>query len=72
MNFVEVNLFGVYVAPISILMVAAYGVLFGARRLAIRLGWLASGWFVGLFELALYVVILSTMVLLAARLHVYV
>lgn len=72
MSFVEVDLFGVYVAPVAILMVAAYGVLFGIRRLAARFGWLRFVWHLGLFELALYVVILSAMVLIAASLHAHV
>ena len=34
MRFTEVNLFGVYVAPISVMMVAAWVVTISLRRLA--------------------------------------
>ena len=71
MSFVEVNLFGVYVAPISLMMIVAYGVLYGFRRVAARRGWFAFVWHPGLFELALYLIILSTIVLLAAQLHLH-
>ena len=36
MRFTEINLFGVYVAPISAMMVAAWVVTIGLRRFAIR------------------------------------
>ena len=38
MRFVEINLLGVYVAPISLLMVAAWVVTIGLRRSAARFG----------------------------------
>jgi protein AaeX len=69
-SFVEINLFGVYVAPLSLMMVAAYGVLFALRRLAARRGWFAAVWHPGLFEFALYVIILSGIVLIVGGLHV--
>jgi hypothetical protein len=37
-GFVEVNLFGVYVAPISVIMVVAWVVTIGLRRIAVGLG----------------------------------
>jgi protein AaeX len=36
MRFTEINLFGVYVAPISVMMVAAWVVTTGLRRFAAR------------------------------------
>lgn len=72
MSFVEVDLFGVYVAPLSIMMAAAYGLLFCFRQVAVRLGWFDHIWHPGLFELALYVIILSAVVLLAGRMFPHV
>jgi protein AaeX len=67
MNFVEVNLFGVYVAPISVLMVAAWLIL-------VPLRWVADRGLISrlvrhrtLLEFAVYVIILSFLVLLAAN-----
>ena len=71
MSFVEIDLFNIYVAPIAIIMVAAYGALFCLRRIAARQGWFAYLWHPGLFEFALYMVILSGMVLIVARLHIH-
>jgi protein AaeX len=38
MSFAEVNLFGVYVAPISLMMAAAWLVLIALRRVADHFG----------------------------------
>ena len=35
MRFTEINLFGVYVAPISLMMVAAWLIVIGLRRVAV-------------------------------------
>jgi hypothetical protein len=69
MSFVEQDIFGVYVAPIAPMIVAAYVVLYIFRKVAARLGWFDFIWHPGLFEFALYLIILSTIVLAAARLH---
>ena len=63
MRFVEIDLFGVYVAPIVLLMVAAYAVFFPLRLIASRCGWLERVWHPGLFEFAAYLIVLSCMVL---------
>jgi hypothetical protein len=39
-RFTEINLFGVYVAPISVMMVAAWVVTIGLRRIAACFGFL--------------------------------
>ena len=72
MSFVETDILGVYVAPISIMMVFAYAVLFGLRKAAVRLGWFDLLWHPGLFELALYMIILSATVLTVGALHAHV
>jgi hypothetical protein len=43
-RFTEINLFGVYVAPISVMMVAAWVVTIGLRRFAARFGLLRYVW----------------------------
>ena len=67
MRFAEVDLFGVYVAPISLMMVAAWFVLIALRRAADRFGLLRHVWHPALFELAVYVIILSSIVQLIGR-----
>jgi hypothetical protein len=66
-RFTEINLFGVYVAPISVLMVAAWVVTIGLRRLAVRFGLLRCVWHPSLFVFAVYMIMLSSIVLVAAR-----
>jgi len=67
MRFVEVDLFGVYVAPISLMTVAAWLVLVALRRVADHLGLLRQVWHPALFVFAVYMIILSSIVLIVAR-----
>jgi protein AaeX len=67
MRFTEVNLFGVYVAPISLMMVAAWLILIGFRRVTARIGLLRHVWHPALFVFAVYVIMLSSIVLIVAR-----
>ena len=67
MRFTEVNLFGVYVAPISMMMVGAWVVTIGLRWFGARFGLLRYVWHPSLFVFALYMIVLSSMVLVAAR-----
>ena len=67
MNLVEVNLFGVFVAPISVMMVAAWLAVIALRRVAVRFGLLRYVWHPALFVAAIYMIVLSSIVLLAAR-----
>lgn len=67
MRFTEINLFGVYVAPISLMMVAAWLIMIGLRRVAAHFGLLRHVWHPALFVFAVYMILLSSMVLLAAR-----
>jgi protein AaeX len=66
-RFTEVNLFGVYVAPISVMMVAAWAVTIGLRRIAARFGVLRYVWHPSLFVFAVYMIVLSSTLLVAAR-----
>jgi protein AaeX len=67
MTFTEINLFGVYVAPISVLMVVAWLVTIALRRIASRFGLLQHVWHPSLFVFAVYIIVLSSSVLLVAR-----
>ena len=64
MRFTEINLFGVYVAPISVMMVAAWVVTIGLRRVAARFGLLRYVWHPSLFVFAVYLIVLAAIVLL--------
>ena len=67
MRFTEINLFGVYVAPMSVMMVAAWAITIGLRWFAARFGLLRYVWHPSLFVFAVHVIVLSSMVLVAAR-----
>jgi protein AaeX len=67
MNFTEVNLFGVYVAPISLMMVATWLVLIALRRVADHFGLLGHVWHPALFVFAIYMIVLASIVLILAR-----
>ena len=67
MKFVEVDLFGVYVAPISVMMAAAWLVLIALRRVADRFGLLHHVWHPALFVFASYMIILSSIVFIVAH-----
>ncbi|MBV8652369.1 MAG: DUF1656 domain-containing protein [Alphaproteobacteria bacterium] len=63
MRFTEIDLFGVYVAPISVMMVAAWVIVMTARRLAAHAGLMRYVWHPALFTFAVYLIVLSSMVL---------
>jgi len=64
MRFTEVDLFGVYVAPLSLMMVAAWLVTMALRRVASRLELLRYVWHPALFVFAVYVIVLASMTLI--------
>jgi protein AaeX len=66
-RFSEIDLFGVYVAPLSIIMVVAWLVTITLRRNAARFGLLSYVWHPALFVFAVYMAVLSSMVLVIAR-----
>ena len=67
MTFTEINVFGVYVAPISVMMAAAWLILVSLRRVANHFGLLRHVWHPALFEIAAYVIVLSSIVILVGR-----
>ena len=66
MSFTEVNLFGVYVAPISVMMVVAWVITIALRRIATRFGLLRYVWHPALFVFAVYIIVLSFWTLIIA------
>jgi len=67
MRFAEVDLFGVYVAPMSMMMAAAWLVLMALRRAADHFGLLRHVWHPALFVFAFYIIVLSSIVLGVVR-----
>jgi len=66
MSFSEVNLFGVYVAPMSVLMLAAWLATMVLRRVANHFGLLRYVWHPALFVFSVYLIVLSSMTLVVA------
>jgi hypothetical protein len=67
MHFFEINLFGVYVAPLAVILVLAWFALLPVRRLANRFGLLRHVWHPALFEFAVYLIVVSAIVLAIAH-----
>ena len=67
MRFAEISLFGVYLAPISLMVVGAWLVTIALRRVANRFGLLRYVWHPALFVFAVYVIVLSSWILIVAR-----
>jgi hypothetical protein len=67
MRFVEIDLLGVYVAPISLMIIAAWFLTVACRRLADRFGLLRHVWHPALFVFSFYMIVLSTIVLIVGR-----
>ena len=67
MKFTNIDLFGVYVAPISLLMAASWLILIALRAVADHFGLMRYVWHPALFVFSVYIIVLSSMVLLIAR-----
>ena len=67
MRFTEIDVFGVYVAPMSLMMVAAWLVTIALRRVAARSGLLRYVWHPALFVFAVYMIVLSSITIIIAR-----
>jgi protein AaeX len=59
----DINLFGVYVAPISIMMIEAWLITIVLRRVAGRWGLLQYVWHPALFVFAVHIIVLSSFIL---------
>jgi hypothetical protein len=62
-RFTDINLFGVYVAPISIMMIEAWLITIVLSRVAGRWGLLRYVWHPALFVFAVYIIVLSFFIL---------
>jgi protein AaeX len=67
MRFTEINLLGVYVAPMSVMMVAAWIITVAFRRVAARFGLLRYVWHPALFLASIYLIVLSSITFVAVR-----
>ena len=67
MRFTDINLLGVYVAPISIMMIEAWLVTIALRRVAGRWGLLRHVWHPALFVFAVYIIVLSSFILIRGK-----
>jgi protein AaeX len=63
-RFVEVNIYGVYVAPISVMMLVAWLIMVMLRRLAVRFNVLRYVWHPAVFVFSIYIIVLSAIVLI--------
>jgi hypothetical protein len=66
-RFTEIDVFGVYVAPMSLMMVAAWLITIALRQVASRFGLLRYIWHPALFGFAVYMIVLSSITLIIAR-----
>jgi hypothetical protein len=62
-RFTDIDLFGVYVAPISIMMIEAWIITHVLRRVAGRWGLLRYVWHPALFVFSVYIIVLSSFIL---------
>lgn len=67
MRFTEVNLFGVYMAPIAPRLVVSWLIVIGLRRIAAHYGLLRYVWHPAMFVLLIYMIVLASIVLFAER-----
>jgi len=67
MTYSEINLFGIYLAPIAPMILVAWVVLIPVRHLADRFGLLRYVWHPALFLFAVYLILLTAIVLLIGR-----
>lgn len=67
MRFTEINLFGVYIAPIALLLVVSWVVTISLRRIASHFGLLQHVWHPALFVFSVYMIVLSSTVLSVGR-----
>ncbi|HTO78348.1 MAG TPA: DUF1656 domain-containing protein [Methylocystis sp.] len=67
MRFTEINVLGVYVAPMSLIIVVAWLVTITLRRIVARFGLLRYVWHPALFTFSVYMIVLSTITLVVAR-----
>ncbi len=72
MSFVEIDVFGVYVAPIVPMMLLALAATLALRWVAVAAGLFRWIWHPALFEFSVYLIVLTALVLTvgALKLHI--
>jgi hypothetical protein len=68
MRYSEINIFGVYVSPMSVMLLAAWVILVLIRRVADAAGVSRAIWHPALASLAIYVIVLSAIIIGVGRL----
>jgi hypothetical protein len=63
-RFVEVDVFGVYVAPVSVMMLMAWLILILVRRVAVHFNLLQYVWHPAVVIFSIYIIVLSAIVLM--------
>jgi hypothetical protein len=66
-RFTEVNLFGVYMAPIALHLVVSWLIVIGLRRIAAHYGLLRYVWHPAMFVFSIYMIVLASILLFAER-----
>jgi protein AaeX len=66
MSFAEVNVLGVYIAPMSVMLLAAWIVTITLRRFAAQYGLLSYVWHPALFVFSVYLIVLSSITFIVA------
>jgi hypothetical protein len=66
-RFTEIDLYGVYVAPISLMMILAWVILGPLRRALSYFDLWQFVWHPALFEFSVYIIVLSSIVLLVGH-----
>lgn len=72
MSFVEIDIFGVYVAPIVPLMLLALVATLGLRWVAVTVGLFRWIWHPALFEFSVYLIVLTALVLTVGTLKLHI
>jgi hypothetical protein len=68
MRYTELNVFGVYVSPMSAMLLAAWVILVLIRRLGDIAGVSRFVWHPALASLAIYIIVLSAIIISVGRL----
>jgi len=66
-RFSEINLFGVYIAPIALRLVVSWVIVIGLRRIAAYYGLLRYVWHPSMFVFSIFMIVLASILLFAER-----
>jgi hypothetical protein len=63
-KFTEIDVFGIYIAPIALLLSVSWVIVIGLRRIAAHYGLLRHVWHPSLFVFSAYMIVLASTLLL--------